>query len=52
VKVESVDNLQDYEKPLLVDYKVRGTLGTPTGKRLILPSDLFEVATSAIFPDD
>jgi len=52
VKVESIDNLQDYEKPLVVDYKVRGTLGTPTGKRLIMPSDLFEASSSAIFPDE
>jgi hypothetical protein len=52
VKVDTIDNLLDYEKPLVVDYQVRGTLGTPTGKRLIMPSDLFEAGSSAIFPDE
>jgi hypothetical protein len=52
IKVDTIDNLQDYEKPLVVDYKVHGTLGTPTGKRLIMPSDLFEAGASAIFPDE
>ncbi len=51
VKVDQIDQLKEYEQPLVVTYKVTGTLGTPTGKRLILPSDLFEAGASAIFPD-
>jgi hypothetical protein len=52
VKVESIENLKDYEDPLTVNYTVQGRLGTPTGKRLILPSDLFEAGSSAIFSDE
>jgi hypothetical protein len=52
VKVDSIEGLQDYEKPLVVVYQVHGTLGASTGKRLILPSDLFEAGSSAIFPDE
>jgi hypothetical protein len=52
VKVGQIDHLKEYEQPLVVVYEVTGTLGTQTGKRLILPSDLFEVGTSAIFPDE
>jgi len=50
--VDSVTNLEDYEKPLLVEYKVVGTLGTPTGKRLVLPVDLFTAQSRATFPDE
>lgn len=52
VKVDQIDHLEEYEQPLVVTYRVSGTLGTPTGKRLILPSDLFEAGSSAIFPDE
>ena len=50
--VDSMTNLDDYEKPLLVEYKVVGTLGTPTGKRLVLPVDLFTAQSRATFPDE
>jgi hypothetical protein len=52
VKVDTIENLQDYEQPLVVTYQVKGTLGTPTGKRLIMPSDLFEAGSSATFSDE
>lgn len=51
VKVDSIENLKDYEQPLLVAYQVNGTIGTATGKRLILPSDLFESEAKPTFPD-
>jgi hypothetical protein len=50
--VTSITNLEDYEKPLLVSYSVVGTIGTPTGKRLVLPVDLFTTRSRATFPDD
>ena len=49
VKVASIENLEDYEKPLTVSYTVKGAIGSPTGKRLLLPGDLFEVNTKPAF---
>jgi len=42
VKVASVDYLTDYEQPLVVNLFVKGNIGEPTGKRLFVPSDIFE----------
>lgn len=52
VKVDSVDGVQDYEQPLKVHYAVTGTLGVATGKRVIMPSDLFESGSTATFADE
>jgi hypothetical protein len=52
VKVDTIDNLQDYEQPLRVTYQVTGTVGTLAGKRLILPSDLLEAGSPATFSDE
>lgn len=50
VKLLSVGKIQDYEQPLTVAFTVKGSIGTGTGKRLILPSDVFEVNTKPAFP--
>jgi hypothetical protein len=52
VKVGAIENLNDYEKPLKVSYTVTGTLGTITGKRLLMPADLFAAGNSATFPHE
>lgn len=52
VKVTSIDRLTDYEQPLKVNYDVSGTPGSPTGKRLVLPSDLFESNSKSTFPHE
>jgi len=52
VKVTEIKNLDDYEKPLAVSYEVKGSMGTPTGKRLVLPVDLFTAGASATFPQE
>jgi hypothetical protein len=52
VKVDKIEHLEDYEQPLVVSYEVSGTLGTTTGKRLILPSDLFASGYAATFTED
>jgi hypothetical protein len=52
VKVDAIENLQDYEQPLVVNYQVKGRLGTAMGKRLIMPSDLFEAGSTATFSDE
>ena len=50
VKVSEIKNLDDYEQPLKVSYDVTGTMGTPTGKRLVMPVDLFTAGETATFP--
>ena len=52
VKVSSIDKLTEYEQPLKVTYDVSGTPGSPTGKRLVLPSDLFEANSRPTFPHE
>lgn len=52
VKVGTIENLKDYEKPLKVSYTVTGTVGTATGKRLLVPADLFLAGASATFPHE
>jgi hypothetical protein len=52
VKDVTVSNVADYENPLKVAYRVEGTLGTWTGKRFVLPADLFLVNHKATFPHE
>jgi len=52
VRVTDIKNIEDYEKPLLVNYEVKGSIGTPTGKRLVLPVELFAAESRAAFPHD
>jgi hypothetical protein len=41
VKVAEIENLKDYDKPLKVKYEVKGPVGSSTGKRLLVPADIF-----------
>jgi hypothetical protein len=50
VEVKSIDKLTDYNDKLAVRYEIKGNLGSITGKRIILPVDLFEAATKEAFP--
>jgi hypothetical protein len=43
VKVAGVENLTDPDKPLKVKYDVKGAVGSSTGKRLLVPADIFMV---------
>ena len=52
IKIQSIDSLEDYEKPLSVTYTVKGPIGSPTGKRLLLPGDLFEANSKPTFPHE
>src|ERR1700730_14101114 len=36
-------NLNDVEKPFLLDYTVKGPVGTATSKRLLLPQSIFQI---------
>jgi hypothetical protein len=52
VKVTSIKNVAEYEQPLAVSFEVKGTLGTATGKRLVIPADLFEARSSTKFAQE
>jgi hypothetical protein len=48
VKVESIVNLTNPDLPLVVNYSVKGAVGTPAGKRLFLPADLFQAKAKSL----
>jgi hypothetical protein len=49
VKVSSVQNLKQYEQPLIVSFNVKGGIASSTGKRVIVPGDIFEFAAKPAF---
>lgn len=51
VRVTNVTGLSKPDQPLVVDYSVKGAVGTPTGKRLLITGNLFEVNAKPVFPD-
>ncbi len=52
VKVTSIDKLEDYDQPLVVNLQFKGPIGSATGKRLLIPADLFEANTKPTFPHE
>jgi len=52
VNVVSISQLDDYEKPLVVQYGIKGAAGSPTGKRLFVPADLFVTNEKPLFPHE
>lgn len=52
VKVSSIEKLVNYEEPLTVTFNVKGPIGAPTGKRLIVPGDIFVINEKASFPHE
>jgi hypothetical protein len=48
-EVTAIDNLEDYEKPLVASFTVHGPLATVTAKRFILPGQFFEVNSKPRF---
>jgi hypothetical protein len=52
VKDVTVANVADYENPLRVTYTVEGSVGSWTGKRLVVPADIFFVNHKATFPHE
>jgi hypothetical protein len=51
VRVTNVENLSNSDRPLVVDYTVKGAVGTPTGKRLLITANLFQVNAKPAFPE-
>lgn len=52
VKVQGIDHLEDYELPLSVSFSVKGQIASSTGKRLLVPGDIFEVNAKPAFPHE
>jgi hypothetical protein len=52
LKVKSFDKLDDYEQPLVATIEVKGNLGTSTGKRVLLPGDIFVASSQPAFPHE
>jgi len=52
LKVASINKLEDYEQPLVANIEVKGALGSSTGKRVLLPSDIFEANAKPSFPHE
>ncbi len=52
VKVASIDNLTSYDKPLVASFSVKGPIGSATGKRLLIPGDIFESRAKPTFSHD
>jgi hypothetical protein len=52
IKVTGIDKLLDYEQPLAASFEVTGALGSSTGKRVLLPGDIFVVNSKPAFPHE
>jgi hypothetical protein len=51
IKVGKIENIADPDQPLKVNYEVKGPIGSPTGKRLLVPANLFEANSKPKFPE-
>lgn len=52
VQVVSISQLDNYEKPLVIEFSIKGPIGAPTGKRLFVPADIFVGNSKALFPHE
>jgi hypothetical protein len=52
ISVDSIGDLTHPEVPLIVDFEVHGTVGSSTGKRLLVPANLFAVNEKPRFPSE
>jgi hypothetical protein len=52
LKFVSIDKLEDYEQPLVVKFDVKGSLGSATGKRVLIPGDIFVANAKPSFPHE
>lgn len=50
--IASISALDDYEKPLIVKFNVNGPIGSPAGKRLLVPGALFESNRRTMFSSE
>jgi hypothetical protein len=52
VKVLGIDHTAEYEQPLVARYEIKGAIGSPTGKRLLIPGDIFVANAKPTFPHE
>ena len=52
LKATTFDKLEDYEQPLVAKIEVKGNLGSSTGKRVLLPGDIFVANSQPSFPHE
>lgn len=52
IKVTNISQLENYEQPLTVEYNIKGPIGSPTGKRLFVPADIFVSNAKPVFPHE
>jgi len=52
IKAVSIEGAADYELPLTVKFEVSGALGSSTGKRLLIPCDIFAANVKPSFPHE
>jgi hypothetical protein len=52
VETGAITNLEDYEQPLTVAFQIKGAAGSSTGKRLLVPSDIFVANEKPTFPHE
>lgn len=52
IETGAITNLDDYEQPLSAVFQVKGAVGSPTGKRLLVPADIFVANEKPTFPHD
>ena len=49
IRVKDVKGLAEYDQPLKIVYTAKGNIGSSTGKRLLVPANLFEANSKAKF---
>ena len=49
INVDKVEHMDDYEQPLVVTYRITGAIASSTGKRMLLPADIFEYSAKPTF---
>jgi hypothetical protein len=52
VKTTGLTGLTDESQPLVATLEVSGSMGTATGKRILLPGSFFETNARPLFPED
>jgi len=50
VKIDGIENIEDYEKPLKVVYDIKGPIASSAGKRMLVPGDIFVMNEKPAFP--
>jgi len=49
IKVKAMQNVDDYEKPLIVNFDVKGAIASSAGKRVLVPADIFVSSAKPTF---